>query len=145
LLVLRWQLDFTPTTERSCGVAKIRRKNPRNTRVTLSKNPPKTVIYEALATLNRDFDQVLGDLQALEPMQVFPLRWQRRVLKTLRTAVEETRAWANFEVIEVLHEREEREWARFGRIRRRSEKPSELPAAVSVPATASVRKSQYRN
>jgi hypothetical protein len=31
----------------------------------------------------------------------------------------ETRAWTNFEVIEVLHQREEREWVRFGRIRQR--------------------------
>ena len=145
-LVLRWQLDFIPTTERSCGVTKIKRKNSSNSaRVALPDGPPKTVIYEALARLNRDFDQVLGDLQGLATMHVFPLRWQRKVLKILRTTLEETRACANFEVIEVLHEREEREWAGFGLIRRRSENPSELPPAVADPVTASVRKSPRRN
>jgi hypothetical protein len=42
----------------------------------------------------------------------------------LRTRDRYTRAWANFEVIEVLHQREEREWVRFARIRQRAEKQS---------------------
>ena len=126
-----------------CGQTKrLNSKTP--THVAPSENPPKTQVYEALATLNRDFDQVLGALQGLEAMRVFPLRWQRKVVKTWRATLEETRAWANFDVIDVLHEREEREWARFGVIRRRSENPSEPPADVSGPATSSVRKSLRR-
>jgi hypothetical protein len=46
--------------------------------------------------------------------------------------LEETRAWAHFEVVEILHQREEREWVGFGRIRQRSEKPPE-PAADIDP------------
>jgi hypothetical protein len=104
----------------------------------------KTLIYDALAALNRDFEQVLGDLQRLEALRLFPRRWQRKVLKAWRANLEETRAWANFEVIEILHQREEREWARFGRIRQKSEKPFEHSADVSVPAKSSARKSPRR-
>lgn len=32
--------------------------------------------------------------------------------------IEETRAWANFEVVEALHETELKDWSRYGRIRR---------------------------
>ena len=97
-----------------------------------------------LATLNRDFEQVLSDLERLEGLRLFPRRWQREFLKVWRTTLEETRAWVNFEVLEVLHHREEREWARFGRIRQRSEKPSEPRADVLAPAKSGGRKSQRR-
>jgi hypothetical protein len=92
------------------------------------KNAPKVQIYDALATLNRDFEQMLRDLERLEELRVFPHRWQRKFLKTWRATLEETRAWANFEVVEILHQREERDWVDLGRIRRRSEKSPELPA-----------------
>jgi hypothetical protein len=129
----------------SCGVPKSKRQNSKNSvRAALPENPPKTMVYDALAVLNRDFDQVLGDLQRLEALCLFPLRWQRKFLQVWRTTLEETRAWANFEVIEVLHQREEQEWASFGRIRQRSEKPSASPADVSVPTKSSMRKSTRR-
>jgi hypothetical protein len=60
----------------------------------------------------------------MEALRLFPLRWQRRFLKECRAILEETRAWANFEVIEVLHQTEEREWTRLDRRRRRLEKRS---------------------
>jgi hypothetical protein len=50
-----------------------------------------------------------------------PHRWQRKFLTAWRTTLEETRAWVNFEVIEVLHQR----WVSFGHFRQRSEKSSE--------------------
>lgn len=74
------------------------------------------LVYEALATLNQHFEQTLRDLNQLEELCFFPQRWQRKLVKTWRATVEESRAWANFEVLEVLHEEEEREWVRFGRI-----------------------------
>ena len=97
-------------------------------RTAFPENPPKTLAYDALATLNRDFEQVLEDLQRLEALRLFPRRWQRKFLKGWRATLQETRAWASFEVLEVLHQREEWEWTRLGRIRQRSEKPSEPPA-----------------
>jgi hypothetical protein len=108
-----------------------------------SENAPKILVYEALASLNRDVEQVLRDLDRLGELRIFPHRWQRKFFKTWRATLEETRAWANFEVVEVLHQREEREWVRFGRIRQRSEKTSE-PAEMVVPTKSSEQNSGSR-
>ena len=97
------------------------------------ENAPKVQIYDALATLNRDFEQMLRDLERLEELRLFPHRWQRKFLRTWRATLEETRAWANFEVVEILHHREERDWVDYGRIRRQSEKSPELPADERAP------------
>jgi len=45
-------------------------------RASLPENRPKALVYDALATLNRDFERVLNDLQRLEELRLFPLRWQ---------------------------------------------------------------------
>jgi hypothetical protein len=105
------------------------------------KNAPKVLVYEVLATLNRDFEQLLGDLKRLEELRLFPHRWQRKFLKTWRATLEETRAWANFEVVETLHYREEQEWISFGRIRQRLEKSSGALSEMSVQTIARGRKS----
>ena len=112
-------------------MAKSKKRNSKNSvRAAFPENPPKTLAYDALAILNRDFEQVLEDLHRLEALRLFPHRWQRKFLKAWRVTLQETRAWASFEVIEVLHQREEREWNSLGRIRQRSEKPSEPPADI---------------
>jgi hypothetical protein len=127
------------------GVVKPKRQHSKNSqRESLSKKAPKVLVYEALAALNRDFEQVLRDLERLEELRVFPHRWQHKFLKTWRVTLEETRAWANFEVVEILHQREEREWVGFGRIRQRSEKPSESPADMAVSTKSGERKSPRR-
>ena len=126
------------------GVVNSKRQNKNSQQGSFSKNAPKVLAYETLATLNRDFEQVLGDLERLEELRLFPHRWQRRFLKTWRATLEETRAWANFEVVEILHEREEREWVGFGRIRQRSEKPTGAPTDMLVPTKPSGRKSRGR-
>ena len=100
------------------------------------------LVYDVLATLNRDFEQVLCDLERLEGLRLFRRRWQRAFLKVWRATLEETRAWVSFEVVEILHQREGREWARFGRIRQRTEEPSE--SAVPVPIKSRLPKSQRR-
>jgi hypothetical protein len=123
--------------------AKPRRQNSRKTR-GLSPNVPKVLVYDALAALNRDFEQVLADLERLQGLRLFPLRWQRNVLKAWRAALEETRASVNFEVVEILHQREERDWVGFGRIRQRLEKPSEPPADRLAPTKSSLPKSSRR-
>jgi hypothetical protein len=115
-------------------VAKSKKRNSKNSmRAALPENPPKTLVYDALATWNRDFEQVLDDLQQLEALRLFRHRWQRQFLKEWRATLQETRTWANFEVVEVLHQTEEREWTSLGRRRRRLEELSESSNDVSVP------------
>jgi hypothetical protein len=126
-------------------VVNSKRQNSKNSLQAGSpKNVPKVQVYEALATLNRDFEQVLRDLERLEELRLFPRRWQRKFLKTWRATLEETRAWVNFEVVEIVHQREEQEWVRFGRIRQQSEKSSGTPADTLVPTKSSGRKSRRR-
>jgi hypothetical protein len=87
---------------------------------------------------------MLCDLERLEELRLFPHCWPRKFLKTWRATLEETRAWANFEVVEILHQREERDWVDFGRIRQRSEKAFQLPADKLIPTKSSGRKSRRR-
>ena len=125
-------------------MAKSKKQKSQSATDAFPPNASKVLVYDAIATLNRDFEQVLADLERLEGLRLFPRRWQREFLKVWRTTPEETRAWVNFEVLEVLHHREEREWARFGRIRQRLQKPLEPPSDTLVPAQSVVRKSQRR-
>jgi hypothetical protein len=69
------------------------------------KNASTLPAYEVLATLNRDMEQVLLDLERLGASDILPHRWQRKFWKVCRATLEETRAWANFKLIEVLHAR----------------------------------------
>jgi hypothetical protein len=119
-VAVRSRLDFARVQKQSCVVAKTKRQNSRL--AAFSQNVPKVHVYDALATLNRDFEQVLADLERLERLRLFPLRWQRKVLKVWRATLEETRASVNFELVEILHQREERDWVGFGAIRQRLEK-----------------------
>jgi hypothetical protein len=43
-------------------------------REAFPKNRPKALVYDALATLNRDFEQVLDDLERLDALRLFPRR-----------------------------------------------------------------------
>jgi hypothetical protein len=123
-------------------VAKPKRPNARNSlQHGFPKNAPNVLVYDALATWNRNVEQVLEDLQRLEALRLFPRRWQRKFLKEWRATLEGTRAWANFEVLEVLHQKEEREWTSLGRRRRRMEKLFASSDDVSVPTKSSGRKS----
>ena len=78
----------------------------------------KLRVYETLHSLNQHFEQVLADLQHL---QQFPFL-SREFLRHFQIIIEETRCWANFEIAEVMHNREQHDWARFGRLRQRWEK-----------------------
>jgi hypothetical protein len=121
-------------------VAKSKKRNP-TMRAAFPENPTKAPVYDAVATWNRDFEQLLEDLQRLEALRLFPLRWQRQFLKEWRATLEETRAWVSFEVVEVLHQTEEREWTRLGRRRPRLEERSASSSDVSVPPKSGSRKS----
>jgi hypothetical protein len=78
----------------------------------------KLLVYETLHALNQDFENVLANLRRL---QEFPFP-SREFLKHFQIVVEETRAWANFAVVEVMHQREQDDRASFGSLRQRWEK-----------------------
>jgi hypothetical protein len=88
------------------------------TRAGIPKNAPgKPLVYEALSSLNQRFEQVLLDLERLKDLGLFRDRFPREFLKTCRATIEEMHAWANLEVIQTLHDREERDRAHFGGLR----------------------------
>jgi len=89
----------------------------------------KLRVYETLHALNQGFEQVLTDLGRLEK-----LGFRRELLREFRVVVEETRAWANFELLETMHDREERDWVRFGRLRHEWEKKLFDPNDVLIEA-----------
>ena len=90
----------------------------------------KLRVYETLHSLNQAFEQVLADLRRL---QEFPFL-SREFLKHFQSAVEETRCWANFEIAEVMHSREQHDWAKFGRLRQRWENRYADPNDVLIEA-----------
>jgi hypothetical protein len=75
-------------------------------------------MYEALSLVNGSFGQILQELGRLQQIDGFK---RRASIKAVELAVKETRAWTLFEVLDVLHQREEEEWTRFGRTRDRQE------------------------
>jgi hypothetical protein len=56
-------------------------------------------------------------------------------------SLEETRAWANFELVEILHQRGAG-LVRFGRLRKQREKAWEDPGQFLLPAKPRLRKSR---
>ena len=90
----------------------------------------KLRVYEALHALNQGFEQVLEDLERLEKLGLF----EREVFNVLQAIVEETRAWANLDLVELMQAREEQDWARFGRVRYRWEQKMKDPNDVLIEA-----------
>jgi hypothetical protein len=116
------RLDWARTEERSCGVAKPKRKYAESVpHVGIPRDASQTLAYEALAAFNRDVERVLADLGQLGALGLLTEREQHRLLKVCRATLEETRARANFELTDVLRQQEERKWARFARIRQRED------------------------
>jgi hypothetical protein len=93
-----------------------------NTR-TPESSPDKTRCYEALAQFNRGFENLLESLRKLKDLNFL----RPDLGRALHVALEETRAWTNFEVLEKLHQREQRDWARWGRLRTQWEKQYQDP------------------
>jgi hypothetical protein len=79
----------------------------------------KLQVYETLHTLNDGLEKV---------------GFRRELLTEFRVVVEENRAWANFELTEAMHEREERDWVSFGRLRHQWEKKRRDPNDVLIEA-----------
>jgi hypothetical protein len=96
--------------------------------------PDKPAAYQALSDLNLRFEETLQDLKRLTALGVFKSKGQRESAEICRVSIEETRAWINFEATESLHDGEERDWARFGRLRHRYEKKNEDPQDILILA-----------
>lgn len=73
------------------------------------------VPYESLLAIQLGFAQVLGALESLQQRKCY----RGPAMKAAVLAVREARAGTLFEVLEVLHAREEREWTSLGRKRAR--------------------------
>jgi len=87
-------------------------------------------VYQSLHALNHDFEQVLSELARLQELGMF----NQDLANILRVVVKETRAWANFELLEILQQREQDDWTRFGRLHRRWEKKLQDPNDVLIEA-----------
>ena len=75
---------------------------------------PKLRIYEYLFLLNQKLQETVQILKQLEKCP-----WLRRdFLRSLQIEVEDLRAQTNFEVIEQMGDREQHDWAHFGKLRR---------------------------
>jgi hypothetical protein len=109
----------------------VAKRVPKTLKPTRAWRPrEKALGYLALAQLNGALTQIVRSLSTLQDLKFL----RRDVSSALRVALEETRCWANVEVIEVLLQREIEEWGEYGRRRRHWEKKLEDPD-VLVEAT----------
>src|SRR5882672_6271356 len=67
-------------------------------------------VFETLYALNRDFEQVLADLARLQELGGY----QQTDLELLIVIIQETRAWANLDLVQVLQVQEPDERPQFG-------------------------------
>jgi hypothetical protein len=91
-------------------------------------------IFEAIANLNRGFDQVLADVKLLRDLGLFQYKAPSPFAETCRLTVEELRGWANFELTGALYQRAEEDWGRYGRLRLQWEEKHRDPIDVRLEA-----------
>ena len=73
----------------------------------------RLAVYETLYALNRDFDQVVVHLERLQELGMFQ---QQDLGNIFPVIVQETRAWANMELVEALRPLEQDDWTHFNRL-----------------------------
>jgi hypothetical protein len=100
--------------------------------------PTKLRAYEAIYWLNRSFEATLLSLERLEQLGLFRLEY----LNEYKVRIEHTRAQANEELIDTLHEHEMDDSARFDRMERDWENQRKDPDDVFFHARD--RKQQIR-
>jgi len=88
--------------------------------------PTKIRAYEAVYWLNRSFEATLLSLQRLERLGMFRLEY----LNEYKVRIEHTRAEANEELIDTLHEQEMDDSARFDEMQRHWENQRKDPNDV---------------
>ncbi len=92
--------------------------------------PTKLRAYEAVYWLNRSFEAALLSLEQLERLGMFRLEH----LNEYKIRLEHTRAEANEELSDTLHEFEMAESAHFDRMQRDCERPRKDPDDVFLAA-----------
>ncbi len=91
---------------------------------------PKLRVYEYLFLLNQKLQEAVQILHRLENCP-----WLRRdFLRSFQIEVEDLRAQTNFEVIEQMSDREQHDWAHFGKLRRQWDRQFEDPDDVYLKA-----------
>lgn len=91
---------------------------------------PKLRIYEYLFLLNQKLQETVQILKQLEKCP-----WLRRdFLRSFQIEVEDLRAQTNFEVLEHMSDREQHDWAHFGKLRREWDRQFEDPDDVYLEA-----------
>ncbi|HXM93302.1 MAG TPA: hypothetical protein VOA64_03460 [Candidatus Dormibacteraeota bacterium] len=96
----------------------------------LTPRSPKLRIYEYLFLLNQRLQETVQILKELEKCP-----WLRRdFLRSFQIEVEDLRAQTNFEVIEHMSDREQHDWAHFGKLRREWDRKFEDPDDVYLKA-----------
>src|SRR5580700_12289950 len=91
---------------------------------------PKLRVYEYLFLLNQKLQETVQILKQLEKCP-----WLRRdFLRSFQVEVEDLRAQTNFEVIEQMSDREQHDWAHFGKLRRAWDRQFEDPDDVYLKA-----------
>ena len=96
----------------------------------LAPRSPKLRIYEYLFLLNQKLQEAVQILKRLEKCS-----WLRRdFLRSFQVEVEDLRAQTNFEVIEHMSDREQHDWAHFGKLRRKWDQQFEDPDDVYLKA-----------
>ena len=73
----------------------------------------RLLVYESLYALNRDFEQVLAHLERLQELGMFQHRDFGNVFPAI---IQETRAWANMELVEALQPLEQDDLTHFSRL-----------------------------
>lgn len=90
---------------------------------------PKPALYAAIADLNRDFEVVIDDLRKLRQLQLKPEMMDAFIVK-----LEDLRAWSNSELLEMQHDRELKDWGRWGQLNRRFDARYRDPNDVLIEA-----------
>ena len=73
----------------------------------------RLAVYETLYALNRDVEQVLVHLARLQELGMFQPEDFGDLFPVI---IQETRAWANMELVEALRPREQDDWTHFHRL-----------------------------
>jgi len=92
--------------------------------------PQKLHVYQAVYALNRAFAFTIQGFERLEELGAF----RRKHLQAFKAMAQELQSGANFEIVETLVDREEKEWAHFGGLVRKWQKLFEDPRDVLVEA-----------
>ena len=106
---------------------------------TMKKDMPS--VYESLGTIDRSFEQIRHELERLQQFDWFR---GRAPMKAVGLSVRETQAWTMSEILDVLHEREERKWMRLGRIRNSQDERFPRRASARTKPTGRTRRAAPR-